>query len=1041
MEHPKTKSMKKYLLFLILLGFSSSTKAATFTSVVVTGNYSSPSSWSVSGFDADSIPDNSDDVIISTGNTIKLIGASNAKTLTINPGGTFNLNGTSMLVWGNLTNNGSTTGSGSWQLRATGTYTGNNLPNNGYIYFFSNYTIAPGVSIFKPGQIVISNNRTVTNNGSINLTTNTLNIYPGAKWINAAGSSLSVATSCINNGTIDASAASNTFTYNTFYSTVITGTNATYYNLNINTTSANTKTLSGNLVVRNNLKIGPNVTFDWGNNNITLSGDWINNANITCLNMGTLTLNGSGTQTISRTNNERFGAITFSGTGTIQLNTNIVCSGTATLTSGTLNPSTFFFHQRGASWLSNGSSINTGVTGGIIFDGGINQTIGGTAGLTFGNLEIKNAGFSVTCTTDHTGAGTTTLTAGTFSPGSGTFHQSGASWLANGGTIDNAATGTISFNGTSAQTIGGTTGAAFGNLEIASSSTVTLDLALDVNGSLSLLSGTLDVSASLFDINLAGNFVHNGGTFTGRTGTFICDGSSAQSLSGSSTTTFNNITSNNSLGGVSVTGIIIINGILQVNDRSFGTSGFGSIILTATGATTYAKIGPLGASASLVGTAWTIGSYIDGPATAYWQYLGSPVNGSTLADWDNDNRFYMSGVGGNDGNACCPVFHSVRTYSPVTNTYSDVTSVSTTLTAAKGYMVWMADNLNSLTAPLPYDTKGTPNQGTITFPVTAGGPGNGYNLVSNPYACPVDYASVVATSGNLHPNFLILLETGSYTTNPNGGTIAPNQGFMSIALSSGVIKFLESAKTTSANPNIIRSAYPENYLRINVSNGINGLGGEAVVQISNDSHNGKDLAMDMPFLASPYDAASNIWTTDNDGEDLLLNALDGFQPTLNVPLFVNSGTPGTQLISFKGLNSFSAYSCAYLEDLATGERINLKDHDTYSFEATAAGEKHSFNLHFERDGNCPLDEQQITQSLDASSQVFTNNGNILVKFGFEENTDVVVTVLDITGKEVVAPKSYTVSNETIATGNPDAHGIYLVRIAKGDEISTKKIYY
>jgi hypothetical protein len=1033
--------MKKFLLFALAFSIKTGLSAGVFTSVA-SGNYGTATTWTFTGTDADGIPDQDDDVTIAGGHTVTLQANANAKTLTINASGTLAMNTKQMLVWGNLTNNGTTSGAGTWQFRANGTYSGNGINNNGTIYFYSGYTIAAGVNVFKPGFIVVSNNCVVTNRGNITLTTSgVLNIYAGGKWINAAGSSLSVSDDVINNGTIDASAATNTFTYTTSGYTTVQGTNATYYNLNINSPSAATKTLVGTLNVRNNLTIGTNVTLNWASNNIKLGGSWTNNANTTCTNMGTITFDGSGTQTINRTATERFGGMTFANTGTVQLNRDVNCSGTVTLTSGTINPTTFFLHQKGASWLSNGGAFNTGVTGGVIFDGGINQTIGGTTGVTFGNLQINNPGFSVTCTTDQTGAGTTTLTAGIFSPGSVIFHQSGASWLANGGTINTGATGTISFNGSSAQTINGTVGAAFGNLEIASSSTVTLGRALDVDGSLSVLSGTLDISASLFDINIAGNFVHNGGTFTGRTGTVFFDGGAAQTISGSATTTFNNITSNNTLGGVSVTSIIIVNGLIQVNSRSFGTTGSGSVILTATGPTTYAKIGPLGAGASLVGTGWTIGAYIDGPATAYWQYLGSPVSGATLADWDNDNRFYMSGVGGNDGNACCPVFYSVRTYSPTTNSYTNVTSVTTTLLPARGYMVWMADNTTSLTAPLPYDTKGAPNQGTITRAVTAGGPGNGYNLVSNPYACPVDYSSVVTASGNLHPNFLILMENGSYATNSNGGVIAPNQGFMCIALSSGNIKFLETCKNTVTNPNILRNAYPENYLRITASNGINGLGGEAVVQISNDSHNGKDIASDMPFLPSPYDDATNIWTNDNDGEDLLLNALDGFQPALDIPLFVKAGTPGTQLLSFKGLNSFSAYSCAYLKDETTGEKINLKEHDTYSFEAAAAGEKHNFTLHFERDGNCPLNEQQIQQSLDASSQVFTNNGNILAKFGFEESSDVVITVLDITGQEVVAPKSYTVSNETIAIGNPGTHGIYLVRIAKGKEISTKKIYY
>ena len=880
--------MKKILLFVLAFSIKTGMHAATFTSIA-SGNFNASTTWSFTGTDTDGIPDQTDDVTITAGRTVTLNSTANAKTLTINATGVLAMNNNQMLVWGNFTNNGSTSGNGTWQFRSLGTFSGNGISNNGTIYFFSTYTIAAGVSISKPGYIVVSYNCTVTNKGSINLTANgVLNIYSGGKWINSTGSTLAVSGNVINSGIIDASAVPNNFIYNTAAYNSVMGTNATYYNLTLNSSIAATKSITGNLTVLNNLTIGSNVTLNWSGNNINLGGTWSNLANTTCTNMGTITFNGSGTQTITRSvaTREFFNNMDVSGTGTVSLNDTLV-----------------------------------------------------------------------------------------------------------------------------------------------------------LNGNLNINSGTLDVTAGNFTLKVAGNFAHNGGTFNARTGLVKFNGSAAQTISGSSTTTFNNITSNNSLGGVSVTGIIIINGILQVDNRSFGTSGFGSIILTATGPTTYAKIGPLGSGASLVGTAWTIGSYIDGPATAYWQYLGSPVSGTTLADWDNDARFYMSGVGGNDGNACCPIFYSVRTYSPVTNTYSNITSTSTTLTPAKGYMVWMSDNTTSLTAPLPYDTKGTPNQGTVTLAVTAGGPGNGYNLVSNPYACPVTYSSVVATSGNLHPDFLILMETGSYTTNPNGGVIAPNQGFMAIALSSGTIKFLESAKTTSSNPNIIRTAYPENYLRITASNGINGLGGEAVVQISNDSHNGKDLAIDMPFLASPYDDATNIWTSDNDGEDLLLNAMDGFQPSLDIPLFVKSGTPGTQLLSFKGLNSFSAYSCAYLTDPATGERINLKEHDTYSYEASAAGEKHSFMLHFERNGNCPLNEQQIAQSLDASSQVFTNNGNILVKFGFEESADVVVTVLDITGQEVVAPKSYTVTSETIAVGNPDAHGIYLVRIAKGKEISTKKIYY
>ncbi|CAN5914275.1 hypothetical protein BH11BAC7_BH11BAC7_18070 [soil metagenome] len=1035
--------MKKHLLFFALLGFSFLTsQAANFTSTS-SGSYTSPSSWTFTGFDADGRPDQDDNVTITNTHTMTLTSSGNAGALTINPGGVINLNGLSMLVWGDFTNNGSSIGLGGWQFRGPGTYTGNNLPNIGNVYFFSTYTIGAGVVISKNGSFIISNNCTITNNGFVSLTANgVLSIATGARWINAAGSVTEVSANVINNGLIDASANSNIFRYLTNYTTVMC-TNAVYYNLALNAPSAGTKTLNGDLVSLNNITYNTGVTLDWGNNNISIGGSWRNFANTNSINMGTITFNGSGVQTIQRLtgSSEVFNAVTFAGSGTVQLQNNVRASGTTTLSSGILDPAAFVYSQRGASWIKNGGSISLAASGRVAFIGTTNQTIGGTTSTTFGNLEINNPGFTVTCLSDQTARGTTTLTAGTLSPGAFIFHQRGASWLANGGAIDITAAGEIQFNGTSPQTIGGTAGATFGNLEISSTSTVTLARDLFVSRLFTLFSGTFDVSASSFAVNLAGNFVHDGGSFTPRAGTVIFNGTSAQLASGSATTTFNNITSDNTLGGVAVTKIIIINGILQVNSNSFGTTGIGNIILTAPAVTTFAKIGPLGAGATLTGTNWSIGSFIDGPAPAYWQYLGSPVSNSTLADWDNDARFYMSGVGGNDGTACCPTFFSVRTYNTASNTYTNITTTSTALTPGRGFMVWMSDNMSSLTIPLSYDTKGTPNFGTVVRAVTAGGSGSGYNLVSNPYACAVTYSSVVASSGNLHPNFLILQENGSYATNPNGGTIAPNQGFMCIALVTGTIKFLESNKNVAANPNIIRSGDPENYLRIISGNTVSGLGGETVVNINPDAHNGKDLAIDMPYLPSPYEDATNVWTNDNDGETLLLNALDGNQDMLDIPLTVSAGSPGDQLLTFKGLNGFSAYSCAWLIDDATEEKINLKEHDTYSFHADAAGEKHTFTLHFERDGNCPLNEQMIAPSLDASSQVFVNNGNILVKFGFEEKSDVVVTVFNVSGQEVGAPKSMNVMNETILLDSPGAHGIYLVRIVKGDEIVTKKIYY
>ncbi len=617
----------------------------------------------------------------------------------------------------------------------------------------------------------------------------------------------------------------------------------------------------------------------------------------------------------------------------------------------------------------------------------------------------------------------------------------GGNWTNNANTnCQNMATTT--FNGSTTQTISRSSGTeVFNHLTYSGTATLQLARAIRTTGNLSISSGVFDVSASNFGVTVAGNFTNNG-TFTARQGIVTFNGTLAQTVGGSSPTAFYNITASNG-SGVNITIATTLENRLTVTAGSFNTSGAGTITLLATGPTTSARIGNVASGATLGGTGWILQTYIDGPATAYWQYLSSSVNGMTLNDWDQDPRFYMSGVGGNDGTACCPTFFSVRTYNEPTNTYTNITTINHVLSTGLGYLIWMGDNTTQLTAPLVFDSRGTPYFGNATRAVTAGGSGGGYNLVGNPYACPIDYASVVsASSATLNADFLVLQENGSYATSPNGGVIAANQGFLAVATTSGNVNFTETCKNTSANPNIIRTGSQENVLYINSSNVVNGLGGQAVVRINDDATDGFEPIYDLPFIASPYDDATNIWTSASNGQQLLLNATDAREDELSIPLSVLSGSPGDQLLSFRGLNNFSSYTCAWLEDLSTGEKIDLRSKDTYTFFAENIGEERKFMLHFGRTASeCPLSEQAIVPSLDAMSQVFVNNGNILVKFSFEENTEVEVTVYNTAGQEVSAPVNVTVAAETISLESPGAHGIYFVRIVKGDEMVTKKIYY
>lgn len=852
--------------------------SATFTSVASTP-WTNPATWNISGVDTDGLPDSDDDVTISTGNSVSLTSTGSCRSLTVSGGASFTWN-SSLLIYGSLSQNGSMSGGATSSLlfQATGTFSGGAIAANS-VYFYQNYTIASGASIAYSQGIIVSASRTLNNNGTARCI-GTLALYAGAIWNNNANATLRCA-GVSANGTLNASGTNNNVIFENTYSTVKCPS-ATYYNLELRTSG--TKALNGTLNVLGNLLINTGVTLNCANNNINIGGNWTNTANTTCTNMATVTFNGTGTQTITRSTTEIFNNLTMAGSGNLVLARAIRC-----------------------------------------------------------------------------------------------------------------------------------------------------------NGNLTINTGNFDVSASNFAVEVRGNWTNNAG-FNARQGTVTFGGSgvSAQVVSGTNSN-FYNVTSTNTGGGVSVTSNQTITNLLTVTSGAFGPSG-AFITLPATGATTYARIGTVGGT--LTGTGWIYQTYINGPATAYWQYCSTPINGNTLNDWDSDTRFYMSGVGGNDGTACCPTFYSVRRYNEPTNTFTNITSVSHALVQGRGYMIWMADNLNSLTAPLVYDSRGLPGFGNVSYAITAGGAGGGYNLVGNPYACPINYSSVVTASGNLGASFLVLDQsTSNYVTNPNGGVIGPGQGFLAPATSSGNIVFNEGCKNTTALPNIIRLGDPENYVRIKVKNIANGKGGETAVHFRADASAARDAALDLPFLPSPNEDAVNIWSTGSDATDYLLNTLPASEDEIVIPVTVEPTSLGQHEFLFQNINGVTEYDCAMFEDPATGQTIDVARQSLYSFMVNSLG-KRTFLLHFKRtQGGCRLANQVIAADLNGQSNVYANANGIFAQFGFESATDVTISMYNTLGQEVIGAKQYNVSNETVSLDLPGAHGIYFVRIQGAGQEITRKIYY
>jgi uncharacterized repeat protein (TIGR02543 family) len=195
-----------------------------------------------------------------------------------------------------------------------------------------------------------------------------------------------------------------------------------------------------------------------------------------------------------------------------------------------------------------------------------------TANLVYGDLTV-GSGSSVG-TLEWPVGGTATLNVGAI-----TSSQAGSSIdMTNGGTLQvrsswtmtnmtfTAGTGIVVWNATSAaSTLPAIT---FNNLTILNGTqTATLGGATVVNGNLLLSSGTLAAGSNA--LSLAGNWTNNA-TFAAATGTVTFNGTSGQSIGGSSATTFNNLTVNNA-SGLTLSLNATVNGTLTLTSGAVAT--------------------------------------------------------------------------------------------------------------------------------------------------------------------------------------------------------------------------------------------------------------------------------------------------------------------------------------------------------------------------------------------------------------------------------------------------------------------------------------
>lgn len=649
-------------------------------------------------------------------------------------------------------------------------------------------------------------------------------------------------------------------------------------------------------------------------------------------NSSRFTYDGSSTQTIANHSNVEYHDLVISNTngsgatlgadlGSSNVLGDIIIETGGLFAAGTRN----ITHD--GNWTENGTGSFSQSSGTVTFNGTGLQTITGT--VVFPNdVLITNTNASGVVLDAASAVTFETLDIRT----NGVFKSNGADFTSTGN-ISNAGTYTasnddiVTFSGTSIQTLSGINPIVFEDVVIANTAGVNTPTGSDITfEDVTINSGCiLDIDDET--VTVKGNWTNNRGTagFTPSTGgTIIFGGTVAQTISGSGSTTFKNLTVTNSSSSapqVSVSTAINIEEVLDVTDGQLDANGNVTLKSSASGTAVLADLSNGTPDSPPITDNFIAERYID-EANPYWYLLASPMTDTELADWDDD----LTTTGITNSDFPSDVFVSIQTYNEATSSFPTPANMTTQShnngADQSGWFVFSNDQVT-------LDVTGTLRTGTVTMNNLSLS-GSGWHLLGNPYAAHVAWNNTTLTNiaGASGGSAYVLKNdgTGSYEEYDHATAtdyLASAEAFwVQVSTGTGTVQFDENDKTgtyNSDNYNSVRLASTNKpKLTINMVANSETRIDETRIELRDGASNGYQWYNETPKLGNANNYL-NIATL-ADSVRVLHNSIDDDISNIEIPIvfyreYYPENTIDNYALTFNNVKAFTdCNKCLLLND-------------------------------------------------------------------------------------------------------------------------------
>jgi hypothetical protein len=341
--------------------------------------------------------------------------------------------------------------------------------------------------------------------------------------------------------------------------------------------------------------------------------------------------------------------------------------------------------------------------------------------------------------------------------------------------------------------------------------------------------------------------------------------------------------------------------------------------------------------------------------------------------------------------------------------------------------------------------------GTVSYGsglTNSGTDGNGFHLVSNPFATPISWGGTSTFPGAA---YTWNDATGNYDSYPAflNSPLAICQGFFVQAVGSGSFALDNTDKLDNADPAFLRTASVIGDYSLQLDVAGNGFVHNTVMAFANDlggnsCTNGWEITCDayalpgntgQPFMYTS--TTEGVMASPNRLQYNTQTILDG--TTRSIPLSLDPGANGTFTFTATDLESFPVGTGIVLEDLQLGIEHDLNTNPVYTFTALAsdydpANPTNRFVVHFS-----PASVTDIDNVIDLTAGFYTAGEKVIMQLNILEPVEGVFSVLNAVGQSVMSNVNITTINGRHSEDVSElANGVYVVRfVTDGKTFSGK----